>query len=258
MILSIIIPSFQLGHEMAGALESIRSQNFFDYEIVIVDGCSTDSTVEVVNAAADLPIRFVQEPDKGVYDAMNKGIMLAQGQWLYFMGGDDRLIPGVLHLLLPHFANEELDVFYGNVQLASNNEQYDGEFDLLKLVCKGNICHQAIFYHKTVFNKIGNYNLRYKVWGDWDLNIRCFKHMGLAIEYVNTLVARYNNESGVSATYDPIFCQELPAYYLERIAILEQQNKNLLTSASFIVGNKVIKLLHKTGLNKLFKNDGKA
>lgn len=242
-----------MGYELGGALDSIRKQAFADYEIVITDGGSTDTTAEVVRNAADLPIRFVQEPDSGVYDAMNKGVRLAQGQWLYFMGADDRLCEGILAIIKTQLATSELDIFYGDVILTSTGGRYAGSFDLNMLLYKKNICHQAIFYRKSVFNKIGSYNLNYQIWGDWDFNIRCFKHTELKIIYVDVVVAIYNDQSGVSFTYDKVFCRELPLYYLNTIAALEAENKGLLASTSFVVGNKLVKLLDKTGVRKLFK-----
>jgi glycosyltransferase involved in cell wall biosynthesis len=241
-----------MGHELGGALDSIRKQAFTDYEIVITDGGSTDTTAEVVRNASDLPIRFVQEPDTGVYDAMNKGIKLAQGQWLYFMGADDRLHEGVLAAVVPQFTDGALDVFYGDVILTSSGSRYDGLFDLDRLLYKKNICHQAIFYRKSVFDRIGNYNLKYKIWGDWDFNIRCFKHTDFKIAYVDVVVAIYNDQSGVSFVYDEVFCRELPLYYLNTVAALQAEKEGLLTSTSFAIGNKVVKLLEKTGMRKLF------
>jgi len=251
MLLSIIIPSFQLGHELLGALDSISQQDFFNYEIIIVDGGSTDTTATVINES-DLPIYFLQEPDAGVYDAMNKGIKLAKGKWLYFMGADDRLAKGVLNTIADYLQRNDVDIFYGNVTLTSNGNSYDGFFDLDKLLYKKNICHQAIFYGKHVFDKVGNYNLRYKIWADWDFNIRCFKHTELSVKYIDVTVAHYNDQYGVSSTYDKVFCHELPSYYLNTIAALENEKAGLLSSKSFVIGNRLVNIFNKMGLRKLF------
>lgn len=183
---------------------------------------------------------------------MNKGVKMAKGKWLYFMGADDRLVNGVLSAIADQLQKSDVDIFYGNVILTSNNSIYDGTFDLEKLLYKKNICHQAIFYGKHVFDKIGYYNLRYKIWADWDFNIRCFKHTEFVINYIDVTIAHYNDQYGVSSTYDKVFCRELPLYYLNTIASLEDEKQGLLSSKSFVIGHKLVSIFNKVGLNKLF------
>ena len=251
MILTIIIPSYQLGHAIGEALDSIRQQDFSDYEVLIMDGGSTDSTASVVAKASDLPITFIQEKDSGVYDAMNKGIELAKGKWLYFMGADDSLRKGILCDIHQLLHEENADMLYGNVILSSNGAKYDGEFNLDKLLCIGNICHQAIFYRNSVFKVLGKYNTKYKIWADWDFNIKFFKDGSLVAKYFDKVVAFYDNQSGLSSNnHDAILSKEIPFAYVNRISVLEQENKNLLTSRSFVIGNSIVRLLHKIGIGK--------
>lgn len=252
LTLSIIIPAFQHGNEIGFALSSIDDQKFLNYEILVMDGGSTDNTVARVADFSHMPIAFHQSPDTGVYDAMNKGVKLAKGKWLYFMGCDDQLYtPAVLGSLSGIFANEEIDVFYGDVVLQSDKSRYAGEFSLERLLRSQNICHQAIFYRRTVFEKIGLYNLKYKIWADWELNIRCFRHTELVIKYVDVIVALYNNASGVSHAYDTVLGEELPVHYIGQINLLELQKKNILESKSFLIGNKIVNLY--TRLSRLLR-----
>jgi len=257
MILTIIIPSYQLGHTIGEALDSIRQQGFSDYEVLIMDGGSTDSTASVVAQASDLPITFIQEKDAGVYDAMNKGVELAKGKWLYFMGADDSLYKNILCDINQLFNEDNADMLYGNVILSSNGAKYDGEFDLHKLLCIGNICHQAIFYRNNVFKILGKYNTKYKIWADWDFNIRFFKDGALVAKYFDKVVAFYDNQSGLSSNnHDAILSKEIPFAYINRISVLEQENKSLLASRSFIIGNSIVRLFHKIGIGKSLGNNG--
>ncbi|MFD1466656.1 glycosyltransferase family 2 protein [Hymenobacter caeli] len=240
-LVSIIIPSFQQGNYLKELLASINNQSFIDYEIVIVDGNSTDNTKEVVEEFSGFPVKFHQALDDGVYDAMNKGVRYAIGDWLYFIGCDDQLYDqSVLGSLLSSFEDKGLDVFYGDVVMKSDQSRYAGEFNLDRLLRSQNICHQAIFYRRTVFEKIGLYNLKYKVWADWELNIRCFRHTELVIKYVDVIVALYNNESGVSHAHDTVLKEELPLNYLAQINLLEKEKKDILESKSFLIGNKMV------------------
>src|ERR1700744_4382606 len=90
---TIIIPTFNSEKTLQNALSSILSQNFTEFEILIVDGVSNDNTIKIVkeNIEKDKRIRFISEKDNGIFDAMNKGIELSLGEWLYFLGSDDRL-----------------------------------------------------------------------------------------------------------------------------------------------------------------------
>src|SRR2546422_844446 len=90
-IFSIILPTFNSAAQIATALESILNQTFNDFEILVLDGCSGDNTIEIAKSYKDTRIRIWSEKDEGIYDAMNKGIEKATGKWLYFLGSDDEL-----------------------------------------------------------------------------------------------------------------------------------------------------------------------
>lgn len=197
--LSIIIPTFNASTSIGRCLCSISNQTFTDYEVVIQDGGSLDKTVELINAFqnvnAGIDIRLHQERDKGVYDAMNKAIHRAKGEWLYFLGSDDELYePQVLSRVMGNREAALSDVLYGNVKVIGNagwamdGTVYDGHFDLKKLLTR-NICHQAIFYKADFVRTIGNYNIRYATWADWDFNMRCWSKT--TVKYVDVIVAKF-------------------------------------------------------------------
>ena len=210
-LFSIIIPTFNVENVISACLGSILNQTFLDYEVLIQDGFSTDSTVAIATALNNDRIKIFVEKDAGVYDAMNKAITNAKGSYIYFLGSDDVLFNNnVLEILAQELVDLKCDFIYGNVQLTSNLAVVDEVFSKLKLLTEKNICHQAIFYKKTIFEQLGNFNLNYKIWADWDLNIRCFSHPNFKIKHVNTTVAIYNDETGVSAAHDKEFITLLP------------------------------------------------
>jgi glycosyltransferase involved in cell wall biosynthesis len=180
---SIIIPTFNSASVISQCLTSICEQTFSNYEIIIQDGCSTDgidTVVEDICAKYSRNIIFVQEPDNGIYDAMNKAMKKAAGQWLLFLGSDDKLFDtNVLRDAHSFIISVEADLVYGNVQLTGNalwakdDVIYDGAFSIGKLL-KKNICHQSIFYSRQIINKVGNYNTDYRICADWDYNLHCF------------------------------------------------------------------------------------
>jgi glycosyltransferase involved in cell wall biosynthesis len=206
---TIIIPTFNSEKKLQNALNSILQQTFSDFEILIIDGLSRDNTVNIIkeNANKDKRIRFVSEKDNGIYDAMNKGITLAKSDWIYFLGSDDHLFNDkVLHAVFGNLKNNDCDMLYGNVCGVAFKGKYDGEFDEEKLL-KKNISHQAIFYNKHIFSKIGNFNTRYRTHADWDLNISCFENSSIKAKYIDLLIAEFA-VGGASSSYDIPFLRE--------------------------------------------------
>src|SRR5262245_18365078 len=92
-LISVIMPSYNSAETIRATLGSLDKQQFRDFELVVMDGGSFDSTIRIVEllASVDERVRLFSEKDKGIYDAMNKGIQAASGTWLYFLGSDDRL-----------------------------------------------------------------------------------------------------------------------------------------------------------------------
>jgi len=197
--LSIIIPTLNAGASIERCLRSVNKQTFTDYEVVIQDGGSSDNTIELIGhfqeGNAGTEIKLCREPDKGVYDAMNKATHRAGGEWLYFLGSDDELYkPNVVSRVMGSQDAVLGDVLYGNVKVignagwATDGAVYDGQFDLKKLLTR-NICHQALFYRTAFFRTIGEYNTRYVALADWDFNMRCWSKT--TFKYVDMIVAKF-------------------------------------------------------------------
>lgn len=178
---SIVIPTFNSAKVIHRAVDSVLSQTCKDFEIIVIDGASTDNTVDLILSKDDSRIRMSSEADHGIYDAMNKGIRQANGRWLYFLGSDDCLFNEYVLRDLHKFvnANADLEMIYGNVSiigsssLAPEGTLYDGVFTVSKLLAK-NISHQAILYETAIFDRLGFYNIAYSSCADWDFNHRCF------------------------------------------------------------------------------------
>jgi glycosyltransferase involved in cell wall biosynthesis len=216
-LFSIIIPTFNAAATLRACLDSISSQTCSDFELVLVDGGSTDGTADIANSYAPrLGARLVIHcgPDQGPYDAMNRGVGLASGAWLLFLGADDGLYESETLTRVATFIDEHdpSDLVYGDVIMRSTLLRYAGEFDLDRLQFEQNICHQAIFYRRELFAGIGPYNLRYKLWADWDFNIRCFSNPALVTRYMDIVVADYNDVSGLSQMEDEELKKRLPVF----------------------------------------------
>ena len=197
-LISIIIPAYNAAEIIDEALQSIKLQNFKDFEVIIIDALSTDNTVKIASDFnSDMNLTILSEKDKGIYDAMNKGIRVSNGQWLYFMGADDRLASDDVLKNISGALNIHNDIVYGNIIWKPQNEHERGEWQPEKLLYV-NINHQRIFYRKEIFGLWGNYNINYPVSADYELNIRFFTNNEIVKKYISVDVGFYNSQ-GYSA-----------------------------------------------------------
>lgn len=230
--LTIIIPTLQAERTLQDALDSLLSQQYRDFEVLIMDSVSRDRTLAIAETFVknDGRVRVFSEPDKGIYDAMNKGIQKARGQWILFLGGDDRLHDKeVLGFFAALPDLDAFDMIYGNVVSPSYKGVYDGPFSFPKLLSR-NMPHQAIFYRKSLFGLIGDYIIHYRGHADWEFNIRCFSDNRVRIRYIDRIIA-YFGADGVSARHDIPFIKErlLP----ERLRLLNATPHGLRSIRTF-------------------------
>lgn len=220
---SIIMPLYNCESTLQQALDSITNQVFKDYELILVDGGSNDNTQYIISnfkKAGDHRIQFISEPDKGIYDAMNKGIDMATGQWLYFMGGDDILSSSaVLNQIYNAIQNEPVYLIYGNVTGALSNTKYAD--DTINKVLSRGIHHQGIFYKREVFNYTGKYNLKFRVAADYHLTLKVFCNPAFKTKYINLDIARFGEAGLSSSVYDYRFY----SYHYKFLSINKALNK---------------------------------
>jgi glycosyltransferase involved in cell wall biosynthesis len=256
---SIIIPTYNSEEKIAKAIDSVLYQTFSDFEICVIDGASSDNTMEIVSnyALEEKRVKFISEKDRGIYDAMNKGIVFSSGNWIYFLGSDDTIYSkDVLQIIYSYCTTTKAAILYGNVKMdgdtgwSKHGDIYDGPFNLHKLMWQ-NICHQAIFYHRSVFKKIGNFNTDYKICADWDFNLHCFASVDF--HYIDLIVALYYG-GGVSAVNeDTAFMTDKlnntikyfqnKLYYSEFVQIRPQLRKRIFDKKSSLNWMIRVKLL---------------
>ena len=217
-LFSVITACFNSQKTLRDTIQSVGVQTFPHdlLEQVFVDGLSADATLALIREHTQHPYQLVSEKDAGIYDAMNKGITLARGEWLCFLNSDDVFYdPQVLADVAAFIHSQaSLDVVYGDALLKFRKTRYCGEMTLTRLLQGTNLNHQTIFYHRSVFARLGTFNLRYPLFADWDMNIRCFKHPQLTIRYIERLICVFDDANGASdGRIDVEFMRELPCYF---------------------------------------------
>lgn len=172
--LSIIIVCRNPGPKLAQALESVWSQRWIEPEIIVVDGASTDGTREWLDGNRHRLATVISEPDTGIYEAMNKGIAAAHGDWVLFLGADDRLVGDmVLSEVMNWTRKTEAGVVAGEAAFD------DGRIFRLRSrvnpIFRNFVHHQAAFYRRSVFAENGGFDTALRIQADYDFNLRLWK-----------------------------------------------------------------------------------
>ena len=209
---SIIIPTYNSELTIQRCLLSVVSQTIKNFEILVKDGMSSDNTVSIVKELKDqnplIPITIISEKDKGVYDAMNQAIELSSGEWLYFLGSDDYLIDeNVLRDVSPYLHIGDLDLVYGNVIAPDYGGVYGGVFTKERIVNE-NICHQAIFYNRSLFRRYNNYSLEYPLLSDYEFNLKCLFDRKVTTKHINRVIAHYSSNGLSKRVIDAKFLSD--------------------------------------------------
>ncbi|HEX8237202.1 MAG TPA: glycosyltransferase family 2 protein [Abditibacteriaceae bacterium] len=208
-LFSVITPTFNCAAQLQRTADSLTQQDNILFEHILIDGLSTDETVDVIRSYADQAthaVRWVSEKDRGIYDAMNKGIDMASGRFLLFLGAGDLLRPGILQEIAPLLPQNTLAFFYGNA-LMEGGHVYGAPFDKSK-IAKLNICHQAIFYGREVFHSIGKFELQYRVLADHAFNIKCFGDERIHKIYVDRIISEYEADGFSAHNADNAFTRD--------------------------------------------------
>lgn len=213
MKVSIIIATFNVENDIHIALDSVISQKFNDWECIIVDGLSSDNTIEIVKSYCikDSRIRYISESDQGIYDAFNKGCELAKGEYIYFLGSDDKVHPDAFANIFSK--NLNYDIIYGNIFFETSKKIkhiiYKPNPSQLKYGC---FSHQATLMKKQAIKKLGGFNLEYKIVSDYDLLLRAYLSK-MKFKHVNTDIAYFRAINGVSSNQKGFFTE---AYYVRK------------------------------------------
>lgn len=205
MKITIITVVFNGEKTISRALKSVITQNHVGVEHIIVDGASTDGTLSVLENFQQNISKLISEPDRGIYDAMNKGVKLASGEIIGILNADDYYAhPNVLKNVCHIFETQEIDAVYGDVEYFDSVNPEDvtrfyssANFHPDKLSIGVMPAHPALFLKKGVYEKYGLFNVNYKIAGDFDLIARIFKDGNLKSIYVPQVLTRMQ-KGGVS------------------------------------------------------------
>ena len=180
MKVSIITATYNSAATIRDTLASLESQTYPDIEYIIVDGASKDNTLEVVNQHCTRVSKIISEPDRGIYDALNKGIAAATGDIVGFLHSDDLLAyPDAIQDLVGIFQSGEYDAVYADLEYVQQKDVskvvrlwQSGTYSKKKLRYGWMPAHPTFYMKRSCYNKLDGFDLSYKIAADYDSILR--------------------------------------------------------------------------------------
>ena len=228
-------------------IKSVIEQTYDNVEYLIIDGGSTDNTLNIIKKYEDYIDYWVSEKDKGIYDAMNKGIDLATGEWLNFMNAGDRFYNNtILNDIFSKPIDIKINILYGNwatLDFLTSKEKIKKAGSLKNLYKGSQFCHQSSFIDSKL-HKATKYNLCYKIAADFDFFYKTYKKAPGSFKYFNRTIS-FIAPKGLSDTNR---INTILNFWL----IVEKNNK-----INFYYLKRVITEILKNYIKKVFFNDKK-
>ena len=241
MKLSIITASYNSEATIKDTLESVNKQSYTDIEHIIVDGGSKDATLELVKTIGKRVVVMISEPDKGIFDAYNKGLKLVNGDVIGFLNSDDFYYSSdVLENVMREFDDPSVDAVYGDLYYVDkNNVNKVTRVWKSRTYKKGlftrsfHPAHPTLFLRKSVYEKVGLFNLTYRFAGDYEFMLRAFHLFEIKPIYLPKVFVRMRNGGATGGSLMSIRKQNL-----ENIRALKEHD--VTYSKILFFGNKII------------------
>ncbi|MFD2553279.1 glycosyltransferase family 2 protein [Sphingobacterium tabacisoli] len=255
MKLSIITINLNNKLGLANTIESVANQTFQAFEYIVIDGQSKDGSVSLLDSANKRIDKWISEKDSGVYEAMNKGIQLADGEYLLFLNSGDLLhsAKSIENMI----SNLTADIVYGDLVFAnegSSSTYYYPEKLTIEFLFESTLGHPSTFIRRDLFKQFGNYNTNYKIASDWMFFLTCILKGHVSTRHVNQVVSVFDT-NGISS--DPknqpmireertgFLKEEFPLFYEEHLKHMKCKN-----TLGRIQSSKGFRILKKLGVKK--------
>ncbi len=248
MKLSVITINKNNAKGLEKTIKSVVNQTFNDFEYIVIDGASTDGSIEIIKKYQDKISHWISEPDKGIYNAMNKGIKLARGEYLLFLNSGDKFYDNnVLENVFKHQFDQ--DIVYGNISLDEKKIVIPPSKLTLKYFFTRTLPHQSTFIKRKLFYEIGFYNEDLKIVSDWKFFLDALILHSFSYKKIDVLIAVYYSD-GISSKQRQLIGKErhkilksyFPRIYDDYIQCIEDQRNLRLYRNSRIV-QAVLKIM---------------
>jgi glycosyltransferase involved in cell wall biosynthesis len=175
---SIIVATYNVEGCLVECLDSVFSQNYKNLEVLIIDGGSVDNTIDIIKQYEDKIKFWISEPDSGIYDAWNKGVRLSTGDWVAFLGADDVLLNGAIESYVAainacqnkslEYVSSRVNLTVGSKIIRTVGQQWSWRVFRKRM----NVPHVGSMHHRSLFERIGLFDVSYKICGDYEFLLR--------------------------------------------------------------------------------------
>jgi glycosyltransferase involved in cell wall biosynthesis len=240
-LISIVTVVYNGEKYLEETIQSVINQTYDNVEYIIIDGGSTDRTLDIIRTYEDAIDYWVSEKDNGIYDAMNKGVRFSNGEYIGLLNADDRFEHYTIETIVDEIHKTKADIFYGDMILI--NEDQDSTFHRIashtKLYFGMSICHPSTFISSSLYKHFNGYDLTYRMASDYDFFLKA-KLNKYSFYYIPKVLSRMR-DGGISAN-NPITHQEERAIKKKLLSY----SVNMITNFALFTS----KILKQIGLRK--------
>jgi len=187
-LVSIVTPSYNQAQFLESTILSVLNQNYSNFEYIIIDGASTDGSIEIIKKYQKYLAYWVSEKDEGMYDAINKGLKIASGTIFAYLNSDDLYLPNTVQTVVDYFQkHSDISLIYGDCNFIDSEGRFLYTYHFLPFKWKrfivlnwSSIPQQTTFWRRDIHKKIGYFNPEFKMAGDFEFYARVSKHFRIA------------------------------------------------------------------------------
>lgn len=191
---SIITVCYNSSMTIRRTFDSVLNQTYADIEYIVVDGASTDGTIEIIKEYEPLfegRMCWISEKDNGIYDAMNKGISMAEGELIGIINSDDYYEPDAVECMVNAMTGDKYQILYGEMRTWKDGEEESISISSHKFLRDRMINHPSCFVTKSVYKEFGCYDMHYKSVADYDFMLRMNERKEIVFKPVYEIIANF-------------------------------------------------------------------
>jgi glycosyltransferase involved in cell wall biosynthesis len=202
-LVTIITAVYNASDCIATCIESVLAQDYPNREHILIDACSKDGTLEIIRSYERRIDYWISEPDKGIFDAWNKGLELARGEWIAFLGADDRYLPHALSTYMD-LARTHPDALFLSSRAkldhpSGHSPTFGGPWEWPRFSKAMTTVHVGSMHHRTLFERYGTFDISYRMAGDYEFMLRAGDSLTTAFTPEVTVIQRAGGESDSTA-----------------------------------------------------------
>ncbi len=243
-LVSVITPCYNSAKTIEKTLDSMANQTYQKFEYIIIDGASTDDTIRIIRKYSNMfgdKLRIISEPDKGIYDAMNKGILAANGKLIGIVNSDDYYERDAIEVMVSAYDEGKNQILYGFQRFLNNGREISVSVFNHNNLDKQMITHPTCFVAKSVYDTIGLFDTKYRSSADYEFMLRAYHSNRIEFKEIYHIISNFEM-GGMSSTQPAV--RETLSLRL-KYGVISKKQYNLLILKSHLAEFKYRLLKNK-------------